>query len=399
MIVSIKKGKPRGKIVAPPSKSYAHRALICAALSGGSIVSNLSFSEDILATLSCLEALGFLFKKEESSVTFLGKKDVTGVPVLNCNASGSTLRFMIPIALIHTKEFKVTGIPRLLERGIDIYKEICDLQGIKVEFEEYFVHFTGSLEPDKFVIPGNVSSQFITGLLLALPLLKDDSEIEVLPPFESKSYVDITLDVMARFGIRVENKDNSYFVKGRWSYQTKDYFVEGDYSNAAFLIAMNHLGGEVVIEGLHPFSIQGDKACIEAFERLAKGYTAIDISNRIDLGPVLICFAALNHGAKLIGTKRLSIKECDRGLAMKEELEKIGGNIVVKEDEIDVSPLLIKDKSCVFSSHNDHRIVMALSLLSMYVPIKIVGAEAVRKSYPDYFEALRGLGMEITYEE
>ena len=399
MIARIEKGLPRGRVTAPPSKSYAHRELICAALSGDSKVTFLSYSEDIEATLNCLSSLGFVFCQNGNEVIFKGRKEIVGVPILDCNASGSTLRFMIPVALVLVDEFIVTGTARLLERGIKIYENICDLQGILVEKTNKNVHFKGKLRSGVFEVPGDVSSQFITGLLLALPLLNEDSTISVLPPVESKNYIDITLDVMKKFGVLIDVDELNYKVNGHQSYESRAVEVEGDYSNAAFLDAWNYLGGEVVVDGLNPDSKQGDKVCLELLKLLSNGYEEIDISNCIDLGPVLICFAAMKHGAKLTGTKRLGIKESNRGLVMKEELEKLGASIDVYEDEIEVTPLSIASSCFDFHSHDDHRIAMSLSLFAAFGRVTIKGAEAVRKSFPDFFDTLKKLGMEVSYAE
>ena len=399
MIARIEKGLPHGRVSAPPSKSYAHRELICAALSGGSKVTSLSYSEDIEATLNCLSSLGFIYYRNGNEIIFKGRKEIDGVPLLDCNASGSTLRFMIPVALILVDEFIITGTARLLERGIDIYENICDLQGILVEKTNNNVHFKGKLCPAAFEVPGDVSSQYITGLLLALPLLNEDSTISILPPVESKNYIDITLDVLKRFGVLTDVDGLNYQVKGQQRYERRTIEIEGDYSNAAFLDAWNYLGGEVVIDGLNPDSKQGDKVCLELLRRLSDGYKEIDISNCIDLGPILICFAALKYGAKLTGTKRLGIKESNRGLVMKEELEKLGASINVYEDEIEVAPLSIASSNFEFRSHDDHRIAMSLSLFAAFGPVIIEGAEAVRKSFPNFFDTLKELGMEVSYEE
>ncbi|MCR4561976.1 MAG: hypothetical protein K5694_02045 [Bacilli bacterium] len=397
MKVLIKKGTAKGRVFAPPSKSYAHRLLIGMALSRGGEVLNLAYSDDIEATLSCLEALGFSFKKEETSVSFLSFRKIDGVPLLNCRASGSTLRFMIPIALAYYSKIEVTGIPRLLERGVKAYEKCFLDKGITIASLEDRLLIEGALKPGKYVLEGQESSQYISGMLFALPLLDGNSELEIIPPFNSRNYVDMTLASLEEHEVKIERSSPLYKINSEQKYRAKTSYVEGDYSNAAFLDAWNYLGGEVIVEGLNKESLQGDKAYIEAYKQLSNGEDKpIDISNCIDLGPVLFAFASLHHGGHFIGTSRLKIKESDRASVMKEELGKLNIPMEISEDSVKVGVLpLNHPEEAHFEGHNDHRIVMALSLFASVLDVNIAGAEAVAKSFPDYFEVLERLHLEV----
>ncbi|MGN1295207.1 MAG: 3-phosphoshikimate 1-carboxyvinyltransferase [Bacilli bacterium] len=398
MKVKIKHGIPNGVINAPSSKSYAHRYLIASMLSSSSCtIDNVDLNQDIMATLDCCKAYGSSFSLSESSVHLYPSTSSINIPLFNCNESGSTLRFFIPLALIKYDSFIVMGTERLLARGLDIYEKIFIEQNIKFTKEERRIIISGKLKPGTFKVEGNLSSQFITGLLFALPLLNEDSVIEITTPLQSKMYVDMTIDVLHQFGIIIEKEENKYIVKGNQKYQGRDSSVEGDYSNASFFGAFNHLGGNIQINNLNPYSYQGDKVYEEYFSILEKPNQKVDISNCIDLGPVLMAYCAIKAGGTLTGTKRLRIKESDRGLAMKTELEKIGAQVTIYEDEIVIKKIKPTAPKIPFTSHNDHRIVMALSMFATLFNIEIDDYEAIDKSFPLYFEYLSKLGMEVDY--
>ena len=397
MIVHIHKGLPIGEFKAPASKSYSHRYLIAAGLAKDSEVSNLIFSKDILASLSCLEALGCSYLKKESSVFFENKDKVIQNPVFDCKESGSTLRFFLPLALSKYSHCTFIGSERLMERGVSVYQDLFK--------EVTFTHQNGALILDgkihsgRYEVVGNISSQYITGLLFTLPLLEGDSEIVLTTPLESKNYIDITLDVLSQFGIEIERRETGFYIRGNQTYQKKNVEVEGDCSNAAFLEAFSYLGAKTCVTGIVPTSLQGDKVYQDYFKQLAIGKAKLDISDCIDLGPVLFSFASLFHGGIFTGTRRLRIKESDRGEAMREELEKAGARVLIDENSIEVYPSHRNLSSLTFSSHNDHRIAMALSLYATVCDITIVQAEAVEKSFPDYFEQLSSHAMEVEYED
>ena len=257
---------------------------------------------------------------------------------------------------------------------------------------------SGTLLPGKYTIRGNVSSQFATGLLFALPLLPENSELEILPPAESESYIAVTADVLKKFGVCIEKTaQNTWFIGGNQHFSSGIFRTEGDESNAAFFKALNALGGNVIVTGLNKNSLQGDKICDTLFKQLSAGYTEADLKNCPDLAPVLFAVAAAKHGARFSGTYRLKIKESDRAEAMREELAKFGAVVTVAENEVTVlpPPCGLHAPESVLSSHGDHRIAMALSLLCTITGGTISGAEAVRKSYPDFFSVLSSLGVSL----
>ena len=399
MTVNIKPSRARGRVCAPPSKSAAHRALICAALSGGAEVKNIEYSEDISATLDCLEALGATVKRQENSA-FVGGLSPHSADecTLDCRESGSTLRFLIPLCMLSGKKINLTGAPRLFERNLQIYEDLAKKNNITFEKTDKGVTVCGKLQSGEYDIAGNISSQFITGLLLALPLLSGDSVINITGAFESAPYVAMTVDTLKHFGILVERSGNSYRIKGEQSFKTADITVEGDYSNAAFLDGFNLLGGDVAVEGLLEDSLQGDRIYCEMYRDLKRGKREFALADCPDLAPVMFALAAVLGGAHFTGTGRLKIKESNRAEAMRQELLKFGINVTVDENEVSVGSGILRTPEHTLCGHNDHRIVMALSLLCSSVGGKIEGAEAVAKSYPDFFKIIKSLGVEVEYE-
>ena len=401
MIVSIEKSTAFGEILAPPSKSMAHRCLICGALSDKSEIINIDFSEDIKATLSCLEALGAKVEVEGNTVKIGGLMSSKKIKSneLFCNESGSTLRFLIPLCLLKNEEITLRGTERLFQRDLSVFETICTSQGIDFVKSKNSVTVKGLLSNGRYTVRGDISSQFISGLMFALPLLLGESIIDITGKSESSSYLNITLKTLGDFGVRISKIDeNTMYVKGSQSYKNRNLTVEGDYSNAAFFDAFNLIGGNVAVKGLNEDSTQGDKVYKEFYPLLLKGKPEIDISDCPDLGPVLMALAAALNGAVLTGTHRLKIKESDRGMAMAEELSKFGCKVDVEEDRIEIFPCKLQKPILPLSGHNDHRIVMAVSLLCTLIGGKIYGAEAVSKSLPDYFERLKKLGIKLKEE-
>ena len=398
MIATIEKGTAYGRVEAPPSKSVSHRYLICGALSFGSVIENVAFSEDIKATLNCLGALGAEYEIDGSTVKIGGISPDKAVKCaeLFCNESGSTLRFLIPLCLLFGQKITLKGTERLMSRSLAVYKEMCLLQGIEFTENKESVTVCGKLTAGKYSVRGDVSSQFISGLMFALPLLGSDSIIDITGALESGSYLGMTVKALAEFGVRISRTDeHTIFIKGNQTYKPRTLRVEGDYSNAAFFEAFNSVGGNVAVAGLKKDTCQGDAVYRKLFGKLVRGCPEIDISDCPDLAPVLMAVAAANNGVKLIGTHRLKIKESDRGAAMAEELAKFGCNTEVWENEITVHPRALKTPELPLSGHNDHRIVMALSLLCSITGGSIYGAEAVNKSFPDYFRKLSSLGIKV----
>ncbi len=394
---------PGGRVMAPPSKSMAHRLLIGAALANGqSVIHHVADSDDIRATMNCLQALGATFSKVGDTVTVQGA-DITrrtGCACMDCHESGSTLRFLIPLALMGGDRATFHGSKKLFARPLDIYEEIAKRQNFLFERTENGVTVEGRLRSGDYRVVGNISSQFISGLLFVLPLCVGDSRILITPPVESRSYIDLTLQALAAFGIRAEWQDERTLrIPGGQTYCPADLTVEGDYSNAAFFSALSLLGGNVTVEGLREDSLQGDRAYIRYFEMLMRGTPTIHLGNCPDLGPILMAVAAAKSGAVFCGTRRLKLKESDRGEVMAAELRKFGTSVEVSEDSIVVYPGDFHAPQEPLCGHNDHRIVMALSVLLTATGGEILGAEAVRKSLPEFFDMLKPLGVEVNLYE
>lgn len=397
MIATFKPSTLCGSISAPPSKSMAHRYLIGAALSGQTcVLSGIDYSEDILASIDCLKALGVNITTHEDTVIVEPKEFMNvELPVLECRESGSTLRFFIPLALCTGKTVTLKGSERLFERPLSVYEKLCSENGFSFKKDTNSLTLCGNLKSGTYKIPGDISSQFITGLIFSLVYLGEDSSIEIIPPFESRSYINLTISALKSFGVNVWFSD-TYTIEIRKSklssYSEK---IEGDYSNAAFLDAFNFIGSDVKIENLKPDSLQGDKVYSKYFQEIETGTPTLDISDCPDLGPVLFALAALKNGAVFTGTERLKAKESDRGAAMHEELTKLGGGLIFGDNTITVPSQELKYKGEILNGHNDHRIVMAMSVILSKTGGTIEGAEAVRKSYPGFFENIKQLGAEV----
>ena len=441
MRVKIEKSTAEGAVIAPPSKSLAHRLMIACALSqeGGKVV-GISDSEDMAATLDCIKTLGITSQKNGDTVTF--KKDcenaetdehgaktqgfendknsefandgngvlanvknneyadcLKNAKIFDCRESGSTLRFFLPIAAAFFEKSVFVGSKRLLERGVEVYEKALGEKGVKVVCDGEKIALSGRLESGIYTLRGDVSSQYVSGLLFALPLLCGDSEIRVLPPVESRAYIDLTIDVLKKAGIEiVEKEENVFSIKGNQRYVGGEYVVEGDWSNGAMLLALNELGGNVEVAGLDENSVQGDKVCKTIFKELNGKNAVIDLANCPDLAPIAFCVAAVKEGATFVGTRRLKIKESDRAQAMAQELAKFGIGVEVRENEVVIHKNDIKTPDCEICGHNDHRIVMACSILLSAVGGVIDGAEAVKKSFPNFFETIGKLGVKYEIE-
>ncbi len=398
MNIKITPKTAKGTASAPPSKSYAHRMIICAALADGeSVINGVSLNEDVSASLDCAAALGAKWELCGSTLKIRG---VCGKPksgAFPCRESGSTLRFFIPISLLSGEKVSFQGTPRLMERGIGVYEKLFSEKGIFCSKSENGIDVFGKLTSGEYILPGDVSSQFVSGLMFALPLLKNDSVIKVLPPVESRGYIDITISVLRDFGIEItETEENTFVILGGQKYISRTLEVEGDWSNGAALLALNELGSDIKVLGLNSDSLQGDKICTKLFEKLRYSGCTIDISACPDLGPVLFAVAAANHGAAFTGTRRLRIKESDRTQAMVDELKKFGIRADIEENSVIIHPGSLTRPTIPCSSHNDHRIVMAMAILGSAVGCEIEDAQAITKSYPDFFDTLKLLGMEVS---
>lgn len=399
MRIKIEKSRAKGKISAPPSKSMAHRLLISAAMCDGvSTVRGISDCDDVEATLDCLTSLGIKTERHGSDVTVFGKDFKSARPCapLHARESASTLRFMIPLAMLSGNSAVFYGSKGLMRRPMEIYENLFSEMGLTYINDGESIVVRGPLTSGEYSIQGNVSSQFISGLIFALPNLDSDSIIKILPPLESRPYINLTINAVREFGISVEWIDEyTLKIPGGQSFLPSDVTVEGDYSGAAFPDALNLFGGEVEISGLSPDSIQGDRVYKRYFDMLASGSPGIHIGDCPDLAPILFAVAAAKYGGVFSGTARLKIKESDRAEAMAEELRKFGAAVSVYDDTVTIYPIDFHTPSEVLYGHGDHRIVMALSVLLTLVGGEIDGAEAVKKSYSLFFENLKSLGIKI----
>jgi len=397
MIAKFRPCSLKGSIDAPPSKSMAHRHLIGAVLSGEICrISGFDYSEDILASIDCLKALGADVEIDGDCVTINPKGFMTAEdPVLLCRESGSTLRFFIPLSLCLGRKAVLQGSQRLFERPLEIYEDLCRAQGFVFQKTENALTLCGKLRSGHYTIRGDVSSQFITGLIFALIYLGGDSSIEILPPFESRSYVNLTLAALRSFGADAAFTDDLHIAVRKSRMHAYCGRIEGDYSNAAFLDAFNYIGSDVQVGNLRMDSLQGDRVYREYFRLISEGMPTLDISDCPDLGPVLFALAAMKNGAVFTGTDRLKAKESDRGMAMHEELAKLGGGLIFGDNVITVPKQELTNQGEILSGHNDHRIVMAMSLILSQIGGAIDDAQAVRKSYPGFFADIKRLGAEV----
>ena len=399
MNVVVKKSTASGKVFAPPSKSMAHRLLVCAALSEGeSEISGISLCDDVLATANCLRALGaeIEIKERFAKVRGISPQNISPRDVLNCNESGSTLRFLIPVASLGGKIVEFSGTEKLLSRPLSVYEKLFYENGGRITSSATRLTVVGKICGGDIEVPGDISSQFITGLLFSLPTLDVDSRIKITTKVESRPYIELTRAAMADFGVYVIWEDEqTLFVKGGQRYVPRKICVEGDFSGTANLDAFNLIGGDVEVLGLPQNSLQGDKVYREHFSNLKDGFCEINIEDCPDLGPILFTAAAALHGGKFIGTRRLRIKESDRAYAMASELSKFGAQIELYENEAIIKKSSLHTPSEILCAHNDHRIVMALTVLSSVYGGEISGAEAVNKSYPEFFEDIKSLGIDF----
>lgn len=398
MIVKIDESELFGTAEFPASKSISHRLIIAAALANGqSKIHGISRCDDVMATITSLSMLGAKFSFEDDIVTISGidiKKAKVSGPLF-VNESGSTLRFLIPLLYLTGEKTRFTGAKRLFERPLGIYKDIAKEQNLYFELNEDYLDVNGVIRGGEYKLAGNVSSQFITGLLFALPLIDEDSRIIIEPPFESRPYVDMTIDALSKFGVRVKfENDNTIEIKGGQKYQSAECNVEGDWSGGAFLLALKMLHEGVDIDGYNNDSLQGDRVAKEYFEKIQNSVPTLDITDCPDLGPILFAMAAYFNGATFTGTRRLRIKESDRAEAMKIELAKFGARVEIFDDSVKVSGGIHGPEENLFG-HNDHRIVMSLAVLASKLGGVIIGAEAIKKSYPEFFETTKGLGLKI----
>ena len=383
--VVIEAAQLSGTVSVPPSKSAAHRFLIAAALAGGGQVEHPGDSQDLQATRACLDRLT---AREE------------GLPLLDCGESGSTLRFLIPVALAVRGGGRFTGRGRLMERPLGPYETLFRKKGLKWERSGEVLTVEGALPAGTYSLPGDVSSQFITGLLLALPLTGGESEIVITSPLESEGYVEMTLEAMEKFGVRVERQGaQKFLIPGGQRYQPRTVAVPGDWSQGAIWYAADFLGHQVKIEGLDESSSQGDKVVARYYWQLAKpGDRELDVSQCPDLAPALGAMAAFARGrTRLVGAGRLRLKESDRLHAIVQTVNALGGEAEEGEDSLTIYGRRRLAGGCTVSSCNDHRIAMMVAVMATRceLPVTLTQMECVKKSYPEFWNDFTTLGGNI----
>ena len=400
MRIKIEKGRAVGKITAPPSKSMSHRMLIAAALARGtSVIHGISNCEDVLASIDCLTALGAEFEWQHDMITVRGADFNLSHPdqVLFCRESGSTLRFMIPVSLLTGTEVTFEGAPGLMQRPMTVYEDLFSKKNISYTKSDNQILLNGTMSGGEYELPGNISSQFVSGLLFALPLLETSSTIRLTTQVESRSYIDMTIQALETFGVRVEWTDGQTLqIEGGQIYEPREVTVEGDASGAAFPEALNLFGGSVQVDGLISNSLQGDSVYPRLFNELITGAPTISIADCPDLAPILMTVAAAKNGATFTETARLKIKESDRASVLAQELQKFGMKVSVEKNTVRVEAVKWHAPTAELYGHNDHRIVMALAVLCTLTGGVINGAEAVSKSYPGFWSDLRALGIIAT---
>lgn len=399
MKVKILPSKTSGEVSAPPSKSFAHRYLIGSVLSRGKcVIKNIADSDDISATLSCIEQLGGSVTKDGNIVTVIptNEKQIENA-VFDCKESGSTLRFFIPVVLATgAKNCTFSGSERLLARGIKEYEKLFENSDVKIKSDKKSIEISGTLSAGNYEISGEVSSQYTTGMLFALSVLDGKSTLKITGNAESRAYVDMTIKVLRDFGADIAEPEKNFFeINGKGRLSPGEFTVEGDWSNAAFLIALSRLVGTISVSGLNENSVQGDRFCTAAFDALDGENAEIDLKDCPDLAPILFSYAAYKNGGKFINTRRLRVKESDRANVMAEELKKFGAKVKVYENSVEIEKTQLKPPIVPLCGHNDHRIVMALSVLAAVFGAEIDGAEAVNKSYPDFFRVIKKAGVNV----
>ncbi len=412
MNVKLTPSKLIGRVSAPSSKSFSHRTLIAAALAGGvSEIANISPSADIDATVGALTALGAKIFREGNSYTVIGIKTPAANAVIDCRESGSTMRFIIPIAAALGCSCEFHGSGRLPERPITPYIRELGKNGTVINKTDGVMPFTvnGKLRGGDYLLEGDISSQFISGLLFALPLCSESSVIRLASKPESKPYIDMTLQTLSDFGITIdESTDKSgfpvYRIRGGQKYRHAELTVEGDYSQAAFYFAANALGSEITVDNLRESSVQGDKAIIDIIKGISGGNRlsafTVDVSDIPDLVPILSVIGCFTDGvSRIVGAKRLRIKESDRLSAVADALNALEGKVTAKEDSLEIQPIE-RFRGGTVNGANDHRIVMAAAIASTMADgtVTVTDAEAVGKSYPDFWTDFASLGGNAEFE-
>ena len=410
----IKANKLVGEVSPPPSKSTLHRYIIASSLAKGvSKIENISYSDDIVATIEAMKKLGAKIEEKDNCLLIDGTKTfdkeyLNKGSEIDCNESGSTLRFLFPLSIIKENRILFKGKGKLFKRPLSPYFENFDKYQIKYSYtNENEILLDGVLKSGEYEIDGNISSQFITGLLFSLPLLNGNSKIIIKGKLESSSYIDITLDCLSKFGIKIINNSyQEFIVEGNQTYKSGNYEVEADYSQLAFFLVANSIGSNIKIHGLNANSLQGDKKIIDFISKIdnwnKKEKLILDGSETPDIIPILSLKSCISKKEiEIINIARLRIKESDRLSATVQELSKLGFDLIEKEDSILINSrknFTHDNKEFVsLSSHSDHRIAMTIAIASTCYEGEIIldNLDCVKKSYPNFWEIFLLLGGKI----
>ena len=411
----IKANRLTGEVTPPPSKSILHRYIIASSLAKGiSKIENISYSDDIIATIEAMEKLGAKIEKKDNYLLIDGsktfdKKYLNNNAEIDCNESGSTLRFLFPLSIVKKNKISFKGKGKLFKRPLNSYFENFDKYKIKYSYiNENEILLDGELKSGEYEIDGNISSQFITGLLFSLPLLNENSKIIIKGKLESSSYIDITLDCLNKFGINIiKNSYKEFIIKGNQNYKSGNYQVEADYSQIAFFLVANSISSNIKINGLNSNSLQGDKKIVDFIYKIdnwnKKEKLILDGSETPDIIPILSLKACISKKEiEIVNIARLRIKESDRLRAIVKELSKLGFDLLEKEDSILINSRkdfnkIINNNPVYLSSHSDHRIAMTIAIASTYYDGEIIldNLDCIKKSYPNFWEVFLSLGGKI----
>ena len=397
----------KGEVKVPPSKSLAHRAIICASLAHGkSTIRGIQFSKDIEATTGVMRAVGAEIKEDDGVLCVQGTQGVNADVEAFCNESGSTLRMCLPVcAAVNQGHTHFTGRGKLGVRPMTVFEELWKSARLfyvdkSAETGSLDLTVKGALPAGRYRVRGDVSSQFISGLLFALPLADGDSTIELTTPLYSKGYIDLTMQSLKEAGIQVSyDGDRIFEIKGGQTYKPLDTEVEGDWSQAAFYLVANRIGSDVKVEGLNQSSAQGDKVIKDYLDRLDEsGDLVFDGEDCPDIIPVFAVACALRKGVtRLTGLSRLKIKECDRLDAVYTQLTAIGADVKREGDDLIFCGKDEFEGGVKVSSFNDHRIAMTLAIATTRCkkPITVDDFSCIAKSYPDFLERYKALGGNV----
>lgn len=390
MDITIYPNKLRGIVAAIPSKSQAHRLLLCSAFSDRQTeLFCPETNDDIEATAGCLRSLGAGIERTKTGYTVTPVDNIPQQAVLDCRESGSTLRFILPIvgALGIDTTLQLAG--RLPQRPLSPLWEEMERMGCSLSRPtEDTVRCAGKLKPGNYSIDGGVSSQFITGLLFAMALMPGSSTLAITGKIESKPYIDMTLKALNNFGVNTDGLQ----ISGCTPFHSPgNIAVEGDWSNGAFFLAAKALDCDLTVTGLDPDSPQGDRASENLLKKL-QTFTTVNASNIPDLVPILSVVAGARHGARFTNIARLRLKESDRVASVAAMLNNLGAGTEISENELIVKPG--KYHGCIIDSAGDHRIAMAAAIAAVIAegPVTILGAQSVAKSYPGFWEEYKRLG-------